>query len=73
MSKEKTSAKENALVSVLYHGPVGQSSVQFGVLEPGKPYHMDVDYAAYLCERHPDYWKRPDPPPVAESTSRVKE
>lgn len=44
--------------SLTYVGPAGQTSPVFGVLEPGKLYTTaDATFAAYLAEKHPDYWQ----------------
>ncbi|MDP2319565.1 MAG: hypothetical protein Q8O42_09545 [Acidobacteriota bacterium] len=41
-----------------YVGPAGQTSPVFGALEPGKLYTTaDATFAAYLAEKHPDYWQ----------------
>lgn len=63
MSKAKPAAQAigSSLVAVLYHGPAGQTSPSLGVLEPGVNYQVAEDFAAYLCERHPDYWRMPTP------------
>lgn len=41
-----------------YVGPEGQTSPVFGALERGKTYTTaDATFAAYLAEKHPDYWQ----------------
>ena len=59
----KTSASPAAAAAasatLRYVGPSGQTSPVFGDLEPGRTYTTaDATFAAYLAEKHPDYWQR---------------
>jgi hypothetical protein len=47
-----------ASATLRYVGPSGQTSPVFGELEPGRTYTTaDATFAAYLAEKHPDYWQ----------------
>lgn len=46
-------------VDLVYVGPPGQSSPDFGELVAGERYSAESDFATYLVEVHPDYWARP--------------
>ena len=64
-SKKEASAAaapEPKRITLVYHGPSGQESSMFGRLEPGQYYEADASFAAYLCQRHPEYWAVPSPP-----------
>lgn len=65
MAKKQTAATESAAAgaaapsaSLRYVGPAGQTSPVFGELTPGTFYTTaDATFAAYLAEKHPDYWQ----------------
>lgn len=47
------------LDTIEYIGPAGQESPVLGPLSVGSRYQVNVTFAAYLLERHPDIWTRP--------------
>lgn len=48
-----------APATLRYVGPEGQTSPEFGELVPGRTYTTaDASFAAYLAEKHPDFWQR---------------
>lgn len=45
---------------IVYIGPDKAESPVFGLLVVGQRYQAEATFAAYLLERHPDHWQRPD-------------
>lgn len=55
---ESPAAEAAPSATLRYVGPSGQTSPVFGDLEPGRTYTTaDATFAAYLAEKHPDYWQ----------------
>lgn len=61
-----------AQVAIIWTGPSGQvwpyKDEQLELVA-GQRYQVDADFAAYLCEAHPDHWQRPavkTPPQAAK-------
>lgn len=60
LSTTSSSAADAAVAParLTYVGPEGQTSPVFGELVPGRIYTADATFAAYLADKHPDYWQR---------------
>jgi hypothetical protein len=55
----------STIATLEYVGPDGHESEHFGgLLVAGRRYQCEADLAAYLSERHPEFWRLHRPAPV---------